>query len=350
MKYRKLGSSELNVSEICLGTMTWGEQNSEAEGHEQMDYALDQGVNFFDTAELYPVPPKPTTFGNTEKIIGSWFKKNKNREKVILATKVAGRQGQMPWFRPELNDNSGPTLSRENILQAADASLERLEADYIDLYQLHWPDRPANFFGQLGYRHREAESIALEESLSALAELVKAGKVRYVGLSNETPWGVMQFTQFADKLGLPRVASVQNPYSLLNRTFEVGLAEVAINEQVPLLAYSPLAMGVLSGKYLNGQRPEGSRLALFERFTRYDGPNVEAATLQYVKLAGEHNLDPTQMALAFVNRQPFLGSNIIGATTMAQLKSNISSTELHLSDEIVQEIDNIHMKIPNPSP
>lgn len=350
MKYRKLGSSELNVSEICLGTMTWGEQNSEAEGHQQMDYAVEKGINFFDTAELYSVPPKPNTFGSTEKIIGSWLKKNKNRDKIILASKVAGRQAQMPWFRPGLNEKGGPTLSRENILQAADASLERLQTDYIDLYQLHWPDRSTNFFGQLGYKHRESESIALEESLSALGELVKAGKVRYVGLSNETPWGVMQFTQLADKLGLPRVASIQNPYSLLNRTFEIGLAEVAIKESVPLLAYSPLAMGVLSGKYLNGNRPEGSRLELFERFTRYDGPNVEAATQRYVNLAQDNDLDPAQMALAFVNQQPFLGSNIIGATTMAQLKTNISSADIHLSDEIVKEINKIHQEIPNPSP
>ena len=350
MQYRKLGSSDLNVSEICLGTMTWGEQNNEAEGHQQMDYAVDHGVNFFDTAELYPVPPKPDTFGRTEKIIGSWFKKHGNRDKITLATKVAGRQAQMPWFRPELNKKGGPTLSRDNILQAVDSSLERLQTDYIDLYQLHWPDRPSNFFGQLGYKHREAESIAIEESLSALSELVTAGKVRYVGVSNETPWGLMQFTQLADRMGLPRITSIQNPYSLLNRTFEIGLAEAAIKEQVPLLAYSPLAMGVLSGKYLNGQCPEGSRLALFERFTRYDGPIVEQATQRYVDLAAEYELDPSQMALAFVNQQPFVGSNIIGATTMAQLMTNICSTELHLSDEIIKKIECIHREIPNPSP
>jgi aryl-alcohol dehydrogenase-like predicted oxidoreductase len=350
MKYRKLGSSELEVSEICLGTMTWGEQNSEAEGHQQMDYATGQGVNFFDTAEMYPVPPKPDTFGSTEKIIGSWLKKNGNRNKLILATKVAGRQAQMPWFRSDLNANGGPTLSRENILQAAEASLERLQTDYIDLYQLHWPDRRTNFFGQLGYRHSEADSIALEESLGALSELVNAGKVRYVGLSNETPWGVMRFTELADSLNLPRVTSIQNPYNLLNRAFEVGLAEVAIKEQVPLLAYSPLAMGLLSGKYLNGQCPEGSRMALFERFTRYDGPIVESATQRYVSLAQDSGLDPAQMALAFVNQQPFIGSNIIGATTMAQLKSNICSKDVVLSDEIVREINKIHREIPNPAP
>lgn len=350
MDYTTLGSSELTVSKICLGTMTWGEQNTESQAHEQMDYAVEQGVNFFDTAELYAVPPKPDTAGSTERIIGHWFKKHGNRDQIVVASKVTGRQRQMPWFRPELNNNGGPTLSRENIVHAANASLERLQTDYIDLYQLHWPDRPTNFFGQLGYTHKETESIALEESLSALSELVKAGKVRYVGLSNETPWGLMQFIQLADKLGLPRVTSIQNPYSLLNRTFEVGLAEIAIKEQVPLLAYSPLAMGVLSGKYLNGELPEGSRLSLFERFTRYSSPIVEPATQRYVDLAYDYDLDPAQMALAFVNQQAFVGANIIGATTMAQLKANILSVNTILPDELIEKINRIHHENPNPAP
>jgi len=346
MEYRKLGSSELLVSKICLGTMTFGSQNTEQEAFEQLDYAQQKGVNFLDAAEMYPVPSSPEYQGATEQIIGNWMKQRGNRDQMIVATKVVGPGDFVSYIRPELR------LDRKNIRAAIEGSLKRLQTDYIDLYQLHWPDRKTNFFGQLGYTQHQPEldGTPIEETLWALKELVDEGLVRYVGLSNETAWGTMEFLKYAEQLKLPRVVSVQNPYNLLNRSAEVGLSEVLMREQVDLLAYSPLGFGVLSGKYLNGARPEGSRLALYPQFSRYVKPRGEAATAKYVALAQEYGLDPAQMALAWVTARPFLGSNIIGATTITQLQSNIASIELSLEEELLQKIDEIHADIPNPAP
>ena len=346
MEFRKLGNTDIDVSLICLGTMTWGEQNSEKEAHEQLDYALDSGINFIDTAELYPVPPKKETQGLTDQYIGNWIGLRKNRDKFILASKVTGRSG-MDWFRgPETR------LDRDNILQSVEDSLKRLKTDYIDLLQLHWPDRKSNFFGNLDYKHsKEDDFIPLELQLEALGELAKSGKVRYIGLSNETPWGVAKFLELSKTNNLPRIVSVQNPYSLLNRSFEIGLSEIAIRENCGLLAYSPLAFGVLSGKYLGGKKPKGARLTLFgDQFTRYTKERSIQATEEYERIAKKHNLDFAQMSLAFINRQPFLTSNIIGATTMEQLKSNIGSLGISLSEDIISDIETVHSSNPNPSP
>lgn len=343
MRTRPLGNTGMEVSRLCLGTMTFGEQNTEAQAHEQLDRAVAFGINFIDTAEMYPVPPRADSQGLTERHVGSWLARRGSRDDVILATKAAG---------PGLNHvRGGPRLTREHLHQAIDTSLARLQTDYVDLYQLHWPDRQANFFGQLGYEHDEEEDATpLEESLSALKELVDAGKVRAIGLSNETPWGVMKALELADRLDLPRVASVQTPYNLLNRSFEVGLAEIAHRENVGLLAYSPLAFGALSGKYLNGARPAGGRLTLYERFQRYTTPQAEKAVESYVSLARDSGLDPAQMALAYVNSRRFLTSNIIGATTMEQLESNLASEALRLDDDVIDAIDAIHRQMPNPCP
>jgi len=350
MKYRQLGSSDLNVSELCLGTMTWGEQNTQAEAVEQMDYAVAEGINFFDTAEMYPVPPKADTQGSTETIIGNWFQARGNRDKIILASKVVGRAPWMNHIRGEMNDGE-TRLNRANITAAIDTSLARLQTDYIDLYQIHWPDRQTNYFGQLSYQHpTDDDGIALLETLDAMSDLVKAGKVRHIGLSNETPWGLMQYLRLAEQHDLPKPVSIQNPYNLLNRTFEIGLAECAIRESVPLLAYSPLAFGVLSGKYLNGQRPAGARLSLFDRFIRYSGNEADAAVEAYLQVATDHQLDAAQMALAFVNQQAFLGSNIIGATSMEQLRSNIASSQLELSKDVLKAIEQVHAQWTNPCP
>ncbi len=348
MKYHSLGTSDLKVSEICLGTMTWGEQNSLEDGMAQMDYAVDNGVNFFDVAEMYPIPPRPHTQGETERIIGHWFKARGNRERVILATKVTGRGSHNSGVAHIRN---GARLNAEHIVQACEASLKRLQTDYIDLYQVHWPERSTNFFGRLDYEHSDNEDvIAIAETLSALDSLVKAGKVRHIGVSNETPWGVMEYLRVAERENLPRIQSIQNPYNLLSRAFDVGLAEMVLREKISFLPYSPLAFGVLSGKYLDGQRPDGARLTLFDRFTRYGKINAEDATRAYCALAADHDLDPAQMALAWVNQRRAVTSNIIGATTMAQLKSNIASTELTLSVEILDAIDAIHQRFPNPAP
>jgi len=347
MQYNTLGSSDIKVSKIALGTMTWGEQNSQAEAFEQMDYSLEQGVNFFDTAELYPVPPRPETQGATETIIGNWLASRGKREQIVLASKITGR-GDANSGTGHIR--GGPRLSREQIHQAIDTSLERLQTDYLDLYQLHWPERRTNFFGQLGYSHGSDDGIEIEETLSALAELVGQGKVRNIGISNESAWGLMEYKRIAREKNLPIIQSIQNPYSLLNRTFEVGLAECAIRERVGLLAYSPLAFGVLSGKYLNGQMPEGARLSLYSRFQRYNSEQAAGATEAYVNLAKEHDLDPAQMALAFVNSRSFLTSNIIGATTMDQLKSNISSIDVELSKDVLAGIRDIHNRWSNPAP
>jgi aryl-alcohol dehydrogenase-like predicted oxidoreductase len=347
MKYSKLGNTDLNVSKICLGTMTWGEQNTQDEAFEQMDYALTQGVNFFDVAEMYPVPPKPETQGDTERIIGNWFKARKNRDKVILATKITGKS---EGFR-HVRGGELPSFDRKNIEYAINKNLKRLQTDYIDLYQLHWPDRKTNCFGQLGYAHDDNdEFVSLKETLEILNDFVKSGKIRHIGLSNETPWGVLDSLRNAEKYNLPRVVSIQNPYSLLNRSYEVGMAEISIRENCGLLAYSPLAFGMLTGKYLNGQNPPKARLTLYSRFARYKGDKAEAATARYAKLATDYGLTPTQLALAFVNSRMFLTSNIIGATSMEQLKENIASINLELSAETLQEIEKIHNDIPNPCP
>jgi aryl-alcohol dehydrogenase-like predicted oxidoreductase len=346
MEYRILGRTDIRVSVICLGTMTWGQQNSEAEAHEQLDAALDRGVNFIDTAEMYSIPTRAETYGKTEEFIGNWIKARNNRDRFILATKVAGPGSWLPHIR-----DGKARLDRSNIEAAIDQSLKRLRTDYIDLYQLHWPERNTNFFGKLGYIHDQSETpVPIEETLTVLGDLVAAGKVRHIGLSNETPWGIMRFLQAAQSLNLPRVVSVQNPYNLLNRSFEVGCAEVAHREQVGLLAYSPLGFGVLSGKYIGNARPEGARLTLFENYKRYVKPNAIKATEAYVALAKQHGLEPAQMALAYVNTRPFLTSTIIGATSMDQLYADIDSIDLTLSPEVLEQIEEIHRRYPNPAP
>jgi len=345
MRHRRLGGSDLEVSELCLGTMTFGEQNSEAEGHEQLDYALAQGINFIDTAEVYSIPPRPETAGRTEEIIGSWLARRGRRDDVIIATKVAGRS-KLDWLRAPMT-----RLTREQIHSAIEGSLRRLRTDYVDLYQLHWPDRPLRLFGGLGYRHiDDSDSVPVIETLVALGELVRAGKVRHIGLSNETSWGLAQFLAAAVIAGLPRVVTVQNAYNLLNRTYELGLSEFWFREQVGLLAYSPLGQGTLTGKYLDGAAPPGSRKVLFQRHERYETPGAEAATRGYVALAQAHHLDPSQLALAFVRQQPFVTSTIIGATSMAQLRTAIGSAALTLDDELLKAIHTLHVQQPNPCP
>ncbi len=348
MEYRPLGNSDIQVSKICLGTMTWGEQNTQADAFAQMDYALEQGVNFWDTAELYAVPPKPDTYGATEQIIGQYFKQHGCRDQVILASKIAGpgefvnhiRQGQTRF-------------TRTTITEALEASLTRLNTDYLDLYQLHWPERHTNYFGQLGFTppsEPEQHLTPLVETLRTLSDLMKAGKIRSYGLSNETPWGAMKVIGLCEQLGLPKPVSIQNPYNLLNRTYEIGLAELAYREQVGCLAYSPLAFGVLTGKYLNGQRPEQARITLFPRFDRYFSPQADAATEAYVNLAGDLGLTPTHLALAYVNSRSFVTTNIIGATTLTQLAENMASHQITLTDEALSAIETIHQRYPNPSP
>lgn len=345
MDYRQLGRSDIKVSSLCLGTMTWGEQNTASEGMAQIARSKAYGVNFIDTAEMYPVPPRAETYSKTEQIIGDYFKQHGDRADWVLASKIAGPGNGIGYIRDgQLKHN------RAHIVAALDASLKRLQTDWIDLYQLHWPERPTNYFGQLGYQHHDGDFTPLEETLEALDEQVKAGKIRHIGLSNETPWGTMKFLQLAEQRGWARSVSIQNPYNLLNRTFEVGLAEIAMREQCGLLAYSPLAFGMLSGKYENGARPSNARISLFSRFTRYTNPQSEAACARYIALAREHGLDPAQMALAFVTAQPFVTSNIIGATSLAQLDSNLASSELTLSAEVLKSIEAIHKEHPNPAP
>ena len=332
------------VSKICLGTMTWGQQNTEAEAHEQISYALERGINMLDAAEMYPVPPRAETQGRTEEYIGTWFKKTGLRDSYVLATKAAGPNPEFHYLR------GGPKFTKEQLIEAVNGSLRRLQTDCIDLYQLHWPDRYTNFFGQRGYLHREQPETPIEETLRALEDIVQSGKVRAIGLSNETPWGTMKFLELANREGLPRVESIQNPYSLLNRTYEIAMAEVSHREDVGLLAYSPLGMGLLTGKYRNGAKPEGSRMVVFERFTRYEGAETWAAAERYLQLADDHGINPTHMALAFVNARPFVVSNIIGATTMEQLKMNIDSLDVVLSKDVLQGIEAIQQAIPNPAP
>lgn len=341
MRYTTLGNTDIQVSIICLGTMTYGEQNTEAEAHEQLSYAIDQGINFIDTAEMYPVPPMEKTSGRTESFIGSWLK-HQDRSKIILASKIAG-----PGFAYM---RGGSHLSKDQVTKALNSSLERLNTDYIDLYQVHWPERDTNYFGKLGYQHSERQTIAIEETLEALDQQVQAGKIRTVGISNETPWGMLQYLRLAEKNGWTRIQSIQNPYSLLNRSFEVGCAEIAQREKVGLLAYSPLGFGVLSGKYVKGQSQARDRLNLYSRFDRYTNPQGIKATKAYVELAEQHSLTPSQMALAYVNSRSFLTSNIIGATTMEQLRENIESVNVNLSDNVLESIEQIHTEHSNPCP
>lgn len=342
MKYNKLGSKDVSV--ICLGTMTFGEQNSESEGHEQLSYALDKGVNFIDTAEMYSVPAREETQGSTERIIGSWIKSQK-REDIVLATKASGPAAWNDYLR------GGPNYTKEQLTKALNDSLARLETDYVDLYQLHWPERKTNYFGQLDYKHdvNDAWGDNMHEVLESLQGFVKEGKVNMIGLSNETPWGLHRFLSIADKYDLPRIKSVQNPYSLLNRIYEVGMAEMSIREEAGLLAYSPLGFGMLTGKYID-QSPEKGRLTLYPKMARYSNVQCENATLQYAEIAKKHDLSFAQMSLAFINQQPFVTSNIIGATTMDQLIENIGSADIVLSTEVIEEINNVHGLIPNPAP
>lgn len=353
MKFRTLGPNGPPVSQIALGTMTWGQQNTEAQAHDQLDVALAAGINFIDTAEMYPVPPKPDTAGRTETYIGTWLaKKPSRRDQIILATKAAG-PSRTP-SRPSHIRDGRLAFNAINLTEAVNDSLRRLQTDHIDLYQLHWPDRSTNCFGQMGYEHVEGEeTVPIEETLKALGDLIRAGKIRQIGVSNETPWGVARFLQAASLQGqprLPRIVSIQNPYSLVNRIFEIGLAEFALREEVGLLAYSPLAFGWLSGKYHQGARPAGARITLFERFSRYSGASTQAAVDDYVALFRRHGIDPAQGALAYVNSRPFLTSNIIGATSLEQLRANIASIDLELPPEVIAGIESIHQRIPNPAP
>ena len=346
MLYRPLGTSSLKVSALCLGTMTWGEQNTQREAFAQIDRARDAGVNFIDCAEMYPVPPRAETQGASERIIGEYLRQRGNRDQWVLASKVAGPNRDMQHIR-----DGATRFTRQHITAALEGSLKRLQTEHIDLYQLHWPDRHTNFFGQLGYQHDPDEQITpIEDTLEVLDDLVRTGKIRHIGLSNETPWGTSRFLQLAETRGWPRIVSVQNPYNLLNRSYEVGMAEISIREQVGLLAYSPLAFGTLTGKYLNGLRPEKARLTLFSRFSRYTNPQAQKACARYVQLARDHGMDPAQMALAFVTRQPFVTSNIIGATNMDQLNRNLTSVHMGLTDKILEAIEEIHRSQPNPAP
>ena len=344
MNYKKLGNTDIDVSTICLGTMTWGEQNTQDQAFEQMDFALSNGVNFWDTAELYAVPPRKETYGDTEEIIGNWFEKTKKRKEVILATKVAGPARD--YLRNGENSFTGPNLE-----SALNNSLKRLKTDYIDLYQLHWPERNVNNFGRLGYVHKENDWNKFEDVLGELDKYIKAGKIRYVGLSNETPWGALNYLQLSKDKNLPRMMSIQNPYSLLNRSYEVGLAEVSIREKIGCLAYSPLASGYLTGKYRNKNFPKGSRMERdFDFWTRYRKPNTEAAVELYFKICEKHNLNMTQMSIKFCEIQEFMTSVIIGATTMEQLKSDIESVNVNLSNDVIEEINQVQTIYPNPCP
>ena len=344
MNYKKLGNTDINVSTICLGTMTWGEQNTQSEAFEQMNHSLENGVNFWDTAELYAVPPKAETYGHTETIIGNWFEETKKRKDIILASKVGGPSRK--YMRNGENSFTG-----KNLEDALHGSLKRLKTDYIDLYQLHWPERNVNNFGKLGYEHKENDWNKFEDILENLKKFIEQGKIRYVGLSNETPWGVMNYLQLAKDKSLPRMMAIQNPYSLLNRSYEVGLAEVSIRENIGCLAYSPLASGYLSGKYRNKQFPKGSRMERdFDFWTRYRKPNMENAVEDYYKISQKYDLDMSQMSIKFCEVQDFMTSVIIGATTMEQLKTNVESVKVNLDSEVIKEINNVQKKYPNPCP
>ena len=346
MQYQTLPQLNEKVSKICLGTMTWGQQNTQNDAHAQMDMAIAEGVNFWDTAEMYPSPPDKDKQGDTERFMGTWFSKNKQRDKVILASKMS----PMGFLR-----DGKSRYNAEHISAAIDDNLQRLQTDYIDIYQLHWPERQTNYFGQRGYDSDMANQSLEDltpflETISALNDEIKKGRIRAYGLSNDTPWGIMRYLWEADKNNLIAPITIQNPYSLLNRLYEVGLAEISHRENVGLLAYSPLGFGVLSGKYLDGKRPAGARLTKYDRFERYINEQAQWATIQYAKIAADAGLDMAQMALAFVNSRPFVTSNIIGATNLEQLKSNIDSSNIILSAEVLEAIEAVHTKQPNPSP
>ena len=348
MNYRKLGTTDLDVSVICLGTMTWGEQNSQKEAFEQMNYSIEKGINFFDTAELYAVMPRKETYGKTEEIIGNWFIEKKNRDKVILASKIASKSDGLEWIR---KGSKHLGFDKKNLNEAVDSSLKRLKTDYIDLYQLHWPERKVPLFGVLDFEYdpNDNDWNQIEEVLENLQLLVKAGKIRYVGISNETPWGMMKFLEVAKEKNLPRMMSIQNVYSLVNRVFDIANSEVSIREKCGLLAYSPLAGGRLSGKYLNNKNPKNARYTLWpRRFSRHHTTRGEIAIEKYVNLAKKYNIKPSTFANAYVNDRPFVTSNIIGATSMDQLKENIDSASISLSNEILDEIQDIHLSDPNP--
>ena len=345
MKFKKLGNTDLDVSLICLGTMTWGTQNTEKDAFEQMDYSVSQGVNFFDTAEIYSVPPTSDSYGKTEVMIGNWFEKRRNRDKIILASKVAGPG--CDWIR-----GGGNNFDEKKIGEAIDGSLKRLKTDYIDLYQLHWPERSTNFFGRrdYSYNNKEGEWNSFENILDALGNYIKSGKIRYIGMSNETPYGLSRYLEISKNKGAPRMMSVQNPYSLVNRTYEIGMSEISIRQKCGLLVYYPLAAGALSGKYRNGEMPKKSRMALFKGWERHLNPLAMRAYDEYYKLAKDFNLTMVQLAQSFVNSRPFVTSNIIGATTMEQLKENIDSVNIDFTDEMMERVDKIHNENPNPSP
>ena len=345
MKYKKLGTTDINVSLICLGTMTWGTQNNQDEAFAQMDFAFDKGVNFFDTAELYSVPPNSESYGKTETMIGNWFKTKKNRKKIILATKIAGPG--CSWIRGGKN-----SFNEKDIKEAIEGSLKRLQTDYIDLYQLHWPERSTNYFGKREFDVDKEEKSwnDFETILIALEKFIKEGKIRYIGVSNETPYGLSKFLEISKNKNLPRVMTVQNPYNLVNRTYEIGMSEISIREKCGLIPYYPLATGYLSGKYRNNKKPKNSRQALFKGWERHGNPIALKAYEEYFKLAEDHNLSPAKLAHAFVNSRPFVTSNIIGATSMDQLRENIESVDVTLTDEILDKINLIHNNNPNPSP
>jgi len=346
MKYRHLGNTDIEVSVICLGSMTWGVQNTPKDAFEQLDYAVSQGVNFIDTAELYAIPPTAETFGKTESIIGEWLAKRGHRDELVIASKVAGNSaGWVDYIR------RGPRLNRSQMTEALNGSLGRLQTDYIDLYQVHWPARNGNYFGVRGFSNicdEDVESIG--ETLEVLDGFVRSGKVRHIGISNETPWGMMQYLCLSERNGWARIQSIQNPYNLLNRLFEVGLSEMALREQVGLLAYSPLGFGMLSGKYLDDPGPEDARLNLFPDYQRYSSENSLAATRSYALLARKYGLTAAQLALSFINSRPFVTANIIGATSMTQLRENIGIIDIELSDELLEEVNAIHERIPDPAP
>ncbi|ATQ44462.1 aldo/keto reductase [Caulobacter mirabilis] len=350
MQYSKLGRTGIDVSRCCLGTMTWGSQNTEGQAHEQMDYALGRGVTFWDTAEMYASPPRAETQGRTETYIGTWLKKTGKRDQIVLASKVAGRGGPlgaMDWLR---KDKSSPRQTKAQIDEAVEGSLRRLQTDYLDLYQLHWPDRPIRTFGGMTFKDYDQDYESFRSILEALDAHVKKGNIRHLGVSNEFPWGVMKFLQESEAHGLPRIASIQNAYHLANRVFEYGLAEIAVREDVGLLAYSPLAQGWLTGKYLDGANPEGSRKQLYNRMQRYEGPGAHDAFKAYVELARERGIDPAHLALKFCDTRSFVTSTIIGATSMDQLKTDIDAFDLPWTDDLEKAVDAVHVRQPNPCP
>jgi aryl-alcohol dehydrogenase-like predicted oxidoreductase len=346
MNYTTLPNTEIKVSKICLGTMTFGQQNTEAEGHEQMDYALEKGVNFFDTAEMYSVPAREETYGSTERILGTWFKKTGRREEIVLASKIGGPNPNFTYMRDK-ND-----FSPASIKYALDNSLQRLQTDYLDLYQLHWPERKTNFFGQRGFKVQEDDAWEdnIHAVLDTLGGFIKEGKIKHIGLSNETPWGIMRFLEESKYNHLPRIKTIQNPYSLLNRLFETGSAEICFRENVGLLAYSPMAFGVLSGKFLTGEKHPNARINLFPQYSRYNSEQCSEATKLYQEIARKNGLSLTELSLAFIEQQSFVTSTIIGATTMEQLKENIDTIQVSLSDEILKAIDEVQAIFPDPAP